>query len=510
MQSGLCSGADMREFILHIPWQTGLVVLPLVAALTCFLLGRRLLPVAMVASGGVLLCLAGLTARFMASGSFRYPIGGWGAVLGIDHLVDGPAVALLWMAALVGTAIALYGEAYFGVRREKKKRRSLHHEQRRSFWPLWFLLWAGLNNLFLAADIFNQYVSLELIGLSAVALTALSGKNEARLAAMRYLLVNMAGSLCFLLGIALLYGRYGVLDLEALARLLIPDFSARLIFALMCSGLLLKTAVFPLHFWLPPAHANALAPVSALLSSLVVKAGFYVVLRFWFGLFAVLATPEVGMILGLLGVCAVGWGSIQALRQQRLKMLVAYSTIAQLGYLPMALALTVAADSRDEALFAVLLFMMAHAFAKAAMFLASGTVWLALGHDVISRLAPARRQLPIATFALAVAGLSLMGLPPSGSFAAKWSMLTLAIVGGAWWWGLAIIGGSLLTTLYIYRLIRPWFNREGRGGALALGRHGLLQWIPLGLAMAAMLLGYFAPALAALLGGNGPAHGGGL
>ncbi|MGV1099302.1 complex I subunit 5 family protein [Thiovibrio sp. JS02] len=500
----------MPEFVLHAPWQLGLIVLPLAAALAGFLLPGRLRFVALAGSGGALLCLAGLAGRFCATGSFRHAVGGWGAPLGIDQAVDGPALILLMMTAVVGSAVSLYAEAYFGERLKKKKRRGLHTEQRRFFWPLWFLLWAGLNNLFLAADIFNQYVSLELIGLASVALTALSGKAPARFAAMRYLLVSMAGSLCFLLGIALLYAAYGVLDLVALRSLLVPGGAARFIFALIIVGLLLKTAIFPLHFWLPPAHANAMAPVSALLSALVVKAGFFLVLRFWFGLFAPLVNPGLASLLAALGVCAMLWGSIQALRQQRLKMLVAYSTVAQLGLLPIALSLTAFAASPAEALFVLLLFMVAHACAKAAMFLASGTIWLSLGHDLISRLAPARRQLPIVTFALALAGLSLIGLPPGGGFVAKWSMLSLAVAGGSWFSGLAIICGSLLTTFYIYRLIRPWFNREGGGTAVAPDCHWLLHWLPMGLALLALCLGFLAPGLAlflretAVMAGGGP------
>ena len=147
-----------------------------------------------------------------------------------------------------------------------------------------FLL-AGLNGLFLAADIFHLYVTLELLGFAAVSLAALAGKRAAVVAAMRYLLVSLSGSLFFLFGVAILYAAYATVDLTALAGKVQPGPLAWSALALMAAGLLIKGAVFPLHFWLPPAHANAPTPVSALLSALVVKASFYILLRLWFELF---------------------------------------------------------------------------------------------------------------------------------------------------------------------------------------------------------------------------------
>ncbi len=496
----------MTDLTTHIPWHIWLVVLPLLAAILSFLFNRFLLAVAIIASSGVFISLFELTTQYLHNGAFYYPIGGWGAPLGIEFFIDGLTIALAWMTAVVGTVIGLYAEGYFAIRQRKRKGYAIHDEQRGYFWPLWFLLWAGLNNLFLSADVFNQYVSLELIGLAAVALTALSGKTASRLSAMRYLLVNMAGSLCFLLGIALLYAQHGILDLAGLGVVVVQGSVANTSLALMLIGLLLKTAIFPMHFWLPPAHANALTPVSALLSALVVKAGFYVVLRLWFGPFAQVATENLVILLGGLGVCAVVWGSIQAMRQQRLKMLVAYSTIAQLGFLPIALVLVHNGGQGKGDLFLPVFFMLSHSCAKAAMFLASGAIWLAMGHDVVSRLGDVRRQLPVGTFALGIAGLCLVGLPPSGSFVAKWSFLHISLSGGHWWWGLVVASGSLLTAAYVYRVIRPWFVQEEAG--LAHNKKGLahLEWLAFSLALIALLLGFSAPYLDEMLvmGATGP------
>ena len=195
---------------------------------------------------------------------------------------------------MVGIAVSVYASGYFSDDR-----------QRRYFWPLWLLLWSGLNALFLSADIFNIYVTLELIGLAAVALAALPGMAASLNAAMRYLLVSLLGSLVYLLGVALLYANYQLLDLIALGETVAPGMLTWLAMGMMTVGLMLKTALFPLHFWLPPAHANAPAPVSALLSALVVKASFYLLLRLWFELFAGALTQAALQGLGFLGAGAL-------------------------------------------------------------------------------------------------------------------------------------------------------------------------------------------------------------
>ena len=152
-------------------------------------------------------------------------------------------------------------------------------------------------------------------------------------AALRYLFVSLSASLFYLLGVGLVYGQCATVDLPSLAAQAQPGPTLWVALALMTGGLIAKAALFPMHFWLPPAHANAPAPVSALLSALVVKGSFYILLRLWFEAFPALLTPAVAQLFGLLGAAAILWGSVNALFQTRLKLLIAYSTVAQLGYL---------------------------------------------------------------------------------------------------------------------------------------------------------------------------------
>jgi formate hydrogenlyase subunit 3/multisubunit Na+/H+ antiporter MnhD subunit len=259
----------------------------------------------------------------------------------------------------------------------------------------------------------------------------------------------------------------------------------------MSAGLLMKMAVFPLHFWLPPAHANAPAPVSAVLSAVVVKAGFYLLLRLWFG--GLVAAPSIGIAqaLGGLGAAAILWGSLNALRASRFKMLVAYSTVAQLGYLMLVFPLTARDAGAMAAWGGALYFILAHACAKASVFFSAGAALRAFGGDGIDQLRGAATRLPVATFAFATAAVSLIGLPPSGGFVAKWLLIQAAFASGQWWWALVIIVGGLLAAGYIFRFFSTLFAYVPEP-PVKQPVPGLMEWSALGLACLSILLGLMA------------------
>jgi len=474
-------------------WTVLPVILPLSAAIFCFLFRRLAVAIGITASLANGIAVTMIIRQLLLYGPSRYNIGGWAAPLGIGLRTDGPGVLMLAMTAATGFGITLYARGYFLFRIATPKRIDRHERQEQFFWPLWMMLWAALNGQFLANDIFNLYVLLELVGISAAALAALSGKPASQIAAFRYLLVSLLGSLCYLLGVVFLYRTYAVLDLDILRGIASAAPGLRAALALISVGLLLKTALFPMHFWLPPAHANALAPVSAILSGLVVKGSFYLIFRFWFDIFSpVIKTPALDL-LGILGAAAILWGAVQAMRQQRLKLLVAYSTVSQLGYLFIAFPLA-RIDSGLLVWKSVLFMALAHACAKSALFMAAGTIYLHLGHDRIKELTGVRAYLPITVFAYAIAGVNLMGLPPSGGFIAKWLLLTSSIASNQWWWGLVIMAGSLLASVYVYRVVsRLFVIPPGKPVDRRQPHSTLLEWPALALALLSMLLGIFAP-----------------
>lgn len=461
------------------------VLVPLAGALLAFLFPKRASPViGTVCALATLAAVVMLTMQLWSHGVQEYQLGGWATPLGIRLYVDGLDMMMLLMTSAIGVPITLYAVSYF------------HNDAARPFfWPLWLFLWAGLNGLYLAADIFNIYVVLEIVGLSAVALAALSGTRAALRAALRYLLAAMVASLSYLLGVGLLYAEYGVLDLATLGTLVQPGLPSAAAFGLMMLGLLLKTALFPLHFWLPPAHSAAPAPVSAALSALVIKGSFFIALKLWFSLFQPVVTFEAGQMLGALGAVAILWGSFQALRQRRLKLLIAHSTVGQVGYLfllfPLA-TVSLAGGPRPwilEAWAGCVYQALSHGFAKAAIFLSAGVILRATGSDKLNSLRDVAGRLPITTFAFALAGVSLIGLPPSGGFVAKWMILKAIIASGQWWWAPVVVIGSLLTAGYVFLMIRYAF-KPAVGVLVLKPVSRTMQTVPLILALLAVLLGF--------------------
>ncbi len=462
-------------------WSALCVVAPLLAAVTQCIKPRWGAATSIAALSLIVLGGLGLASALIESGAQTIVLSGWSPPLGIVWRIDGLTVTMILMAGIVGLPVSVYAHHYF----------SSSTTANRFFWPLWMLLLAALCSLFLSNDLFNWYVTLELLSLSAVALVTLAGKPAALAAAQRYLYASLLGSLCYLMGVALIYSTYGSLDMTLLRAATEPNTSVWVAIGLMMAGLLMKSAMFPLHFWLPSAHGAAPAPVSAILSALVVKGAFYILLRIWFDLVPEAPPHSVTLLLGAFGAAAILWGSLQALRATRLKMLVAYSTVAQLGYLALFFPLSATGELGQTAIGGIVYFMAAHACAKAAMFLAAGNLQRAAGHDQLSALASTAQALPLSMFAFAIAGVSIMGLPPSGGFVAKWMLLSAAIMNGAWLWVAVLILGGLLSAAYVFRVLALSFVDPGppaeQEAPKRVARSS--EWASLMLAGMALLLG---------------------
>jgi formate hydrogenlyase subunit 3/multisubunit Na+/H+ antiporter MnhD subunit len=321
----------------------------------------------------------------------------------------------------------------------------------------------------------------------------LDGRAETIAAALRYLLFALAGSVLYLLGVALLYGAYGTLDIGLLSARVRPEPATWTAAALMTAGLMAKTALFPLHLWLPPAHAGAPPAASAVLSALVVKGSYFLIVRIWFDAMPALRGVAPAQMLGAMGAAAIVFGSVIALRQARLKLLIAYSTVAQIGYLflmfPLLSGSVAIQPWSGDAWTAGWLQLFSHAFAKAAMFMSAGLIYEALGHDRIADLGGIGRALPMTVIAFLIGGLSLMGVPPSGGFVAKWLMLTAAAIEGQWWWVIVILAGGLLAGAYVIRVLARTMDEANSVAAIAGSVPPSREAVPLALAICALLLG---------------------
>ena len=498
------------------------IVVPVAGILLAFVLGDRyvrLVSCAIIPLGSAI-SVAILLALPQSEGPIVYLLGTWPPPLGIALRADGLSAVMLAATAVVICAVAIFAAADFSPTTTETRAPF-------AFWVLLLAIWGALNTVFLGGDLFTLYVALELLTFAAVPLVSLDGRAETLRAALRYLLFALLGSVLYLLGTALLYGLHGTLDIVLLSRRFGAEPAAFVAAALMTTGLLAKTALFPLHLWLPPAHAGAPAAASAILSGLVVKGSFFIIVRLWFNVMPGLPGFAATQLLAALGGAAIVFGSIVALRQERLKLLIAYSTLAQIGYLFLMFPLAFGASGRLEsggALAGGLLQAVSHATAKAAMFMAAGSIYATLGHDGITRLGGVGRILPISVLAFALSGLALMGVAPGGAYLAKELLLQAAAEKGQWWWAVVLQAGGVLTGAYVALVLahvlapasEPSTSlhtaasriREMAALALALCSLllGLVPWepylpLPPGVASDGFGLGALAKSLPTILGG---------
>ena len=470
------------------------LVLPLAGVFAALILGgcnaRRVamltipLGLALAVAIGVELVQTGQTVIYL--------LGGWAPPLGIALRADGLSAAMLLTTTVVLLGVALFARDDFETPENLREARAPF-----MFWTLLMAVWGALNAVFLAGDLFTLYVALELLTFAGVPLVSLEGHSETLRAALRYLLFALLGSVLYMLGAVLLYGAYGTLDIVILAERVRPGMLCFAAVALMTVGLLAKTALFPLHLWLPPAHAGAPAAASAVLSALVVKGSWFLVVRLWFDVMPGVVTFSAAQLLGGLGSAAIVVGSVVALRQERLKLLVAYSTMAQIGYLflmfPLAFDVSGNGPVHGFALAGGLLQVISHATAKAGMFMAAGLIYAALGHDRIADLAGVARAMPITVLAFALAGLALMGVVPSGAYLAKKLLLDAADGSGQWWWTIVLQGGAVFTAGYVVLVLASVLRRRSEPLFLVSRVSRLSELVALALSAGSLLL-----ALAAL------------
>lgn len=462
-----------------------LVLLPLAGAVvTAVAPARRALvvPVALAVAAAQLVLSVLAAVAVLRDGPLGAMPGGWLPPLGIAIRLDGLGAAVGLLAGVVVLAVLAHAAAAPAAAGGP------------SFWPLTLLTVAGLQAVLVAADLFTTYVALELLTVGAVALVALGGRR-AYGSALRYLYVAVLGSFAFLVAVALVYARTGTLTLDLAAAAMPAGPALATVLGLVTVGLALKTALFPLHAWLPDAHAAAPTAVSPLLSALVVKASFVVLVRVWtaFG-----GDAGLGSVLAVLAVGAVLWGGVMAVRADRLKRVVAYSTVAQVGYLVLLLPLVTpglapgadaaAVEGARLAWQGVVVLLLAHGLAKAAMFLAAGTLVGASGSDRVAGLAGTADRAPVVVLTFAVAGACLAGLPPSLAFVGKWRLLDASLLTGAWWAVAALLAGGLLTAAATVRVLSVALRPAADGAEPATVPVGR-RWPALALALVAVLTG---------------------
>jgi len=405
--------------------------------------------VAMVATGSALgVSIAGLL-RVVADGPLRHELGGWPPPIGIEYVLDPLSAFLATTIALIGLLITSYPPAS-AFDCEPTRGQPLH--------ALVLLLLTGLMGVVLSGDLFHLFVFIEIFALATYPLVALGGDRGA-LAALRYLLLGTIGSGLYLLGVGFVYFATGTLNMAdaAVALAGLSDSPATLgALGLIVIGLGLKMALFPLHVWLPDAHASAPPGVAALLAAVQVKAGAYALIRIVHGVFGPAYLDGGGVTvttaLTWFGAGGIIYGSVLAIRQPDIKRMLAYSTVAQLGYIGVGIGL-----GTPLAIVAALLHVLNHAVMKSGLFLAVGGILDRTHLKAIARYSGLGRRMPLTMGGFALLALSMVGIPPLAGFWSKWYLIVATLEDGMW--PLAVIVGlsSLLTAIYFLRLFERIF-----------------------------------------------------
>lgn len=373
-----------------------------------------------------------------------YHVGGWPARLGVVFCVDRAGALFFLVMSASCAGILLFALAYWQGARHK-------------FSMLYFLLVAGMSGLTLTGDAFNFYVFLELTSLSSYGLVALERDRQAVTAALKYMLFGVVSGLLVLAAVLFLYRASGTLNLAALATAFpgLPGRTKALALALLLTGLGLKVAIVPLHFWLPDAHAGAPTPVSALLSGPLVLTWLASLLRFCFSLFGVAALHETGTadLLVYAGCLSIIVGHSLALAQSDLKRLLAYSTVAHLGYVAVGAGLCT-----PGGVGAGLFHAANHVVMKAGAFLLAGLLIARAGTRRIDELRGMGRRCPWTCALFTVAALALIGLPPANGFFSKLLIAAAAVEGGRIDLATIVSLGAVLSALYFVRLLHVLYS----------------------------------------------------
>lgn len=428
-----------------------LVVIPLVGLVGMLLVrGREVLGGGIAVATSLAVLSAGIHLPVEGPGA-EHPVGGWPRPYGITLVADRLGLMFVVLAGLLFTAAS----AYHLVRRA-----SWRTERASAVYPLVFpLLLLAVVGICVTGDLFNFYVFFELLAVASYMLVAL-GKHEPVEAAWKYSAQSVIGSVSLLMGIALVYGRTGSLDLRQIAeRLDEPALFAAPFFLL---AFLLKAAVFPFHFWQPDAHAAATTEGSMLLAGVLIEIGLFGLLR----LGPLLFGEALGLLLSTIGGVSIVFGAAAAWRQTDAKRMLGFSSVSQLGFVLLAIAW-----GTPEALTAGLFFLVAHSLAKALLFMATGYVADGPGSTKLAFLQGRGGGQPEVAAAYLVGVLSLAGLPLTGGFVAKVALLWQGVEKGSWLPVGIVVIGSLMTLGYGLRAFMLLFWSEPMTGRSSLHDH---------------------------------------
>ncbi|HEY5701761.1 MAG TPA: monovalent cation/H+ antiporter subunit D family protein [Gammaproteobacteria bacterium] len=446
-------------FLGHLP--AFQVIFPLLASPACLLGGRPRVAwtIAAVVSWFAVVAAAMLLTQVLDSGVISYELGGWAPPWGIEYRIDEINAFVLLIVSAMGALAIIFARA--SVERE------IPEDKQPLFYTAWMLCLTGLLGITITGDAFNVFVFLEISSLSTYVLISFGRERRALVSAFRYLIMGTVGATFFLIGVGILYLMTGTLNMMDLAARLPEVSDSRAVtvaFAFIAVGIGLKMALFPLHAWLPGAYADAPSAVTVLLASTATKVAVYVLLRFYFTIFGAEFTfreMQFDVYLLPLALACILIMSVVAVFQDDIKRMLAYSSIAQIGY--MALGISMASTA---GLTGGIVHLFNHALMKGALFMALGCVILRTGSLSLSSMAGLGRRMPWTTAGFVVGALSLIGVPLTAGFISKWYLITAVLERGWWLLAVVIVAASLIAFAYVWRVIEVAYFRTAREGSV--------------------------------------------
>lgn len=450
-----------------------IIVIPLVAAPLLVLLGNRQIVqvLAQTVCWAVFGMAVGLLGQVLKVGPISYDLGNWPSPYGIVYVVDYLSSFVMLFVSAIGAIVLTYAPP------------SIKHEIPLSkhylFYATYLLCLTGLLGMCITGDLFNVFVFLEVSSLSSYALISLGKSRRAPVAALHYLIIGTVGATFFLIGIGLLYQMTGTLNMADIASRVTPETPSRTIlvaFAFMTVGLSIKMAVFPLHTWLPNAYTQAPSVVTCFIAATATKVSVYAFIRLVFGIFTwqfafdYLSLDSALMVFSLIGIFVA---STAAIYQSDIKRMLAYSSVAQIGYMLLGISMANAGG-----LTAGITHMFNHALIKGGLFMVVGCFALRIGSVKLEDLRGAGKTMPLTSFAWVVGGLGLIGVPMTAGFISKWLLLTSALEVNRWPVAVLMLFSSLLALVYIWRVVETLYFAEPSQRARAAKEAPLRMLIP--------------------------------
>ncbi|NDJ87068.1 MAG: hypothetical protein GYB66_14410 [Chloroflexi bacterium] len=430
----------------------GAIFIPLAGAITTLIFSRNNRAQRYIALGASIvawLCSIGVLLMTLDEGPQTYRMGDWTPPFGIVMVAD-----LLSALFVVMSSTVLLGGILYAVHCRDK---CVTHP---AFMALFLSMETGLLGAFYTGDIFTLFVFMELLVLSSVSLVAISDNRLGLEAAIKYIFISSMGTLFLLLGIAAIYATFGTLNFADLSRQLSTGerpLLARPAAVMLMGAFLLKSAVFPFHWWQPDFHTTAPTPVHAVLSSVVVKIGVYGMIR----MTTLLFIEEADLIrdwLLVLGVVSIFFGSLGALQTYDGKRMLAYSTFGQIGFILLGIAW-----GTPLALVAAIVYAFNHAFIKSAMLMLMGVVSSRTKTKTarFSEIAGVGTKMPWMIGALyLLGGMALAGVPPMNGFISKLALVRSGIHAEQWVSVGLAVGAGLITLIYTSRTWQHVFQRK--------------------------------------------------